>query len=218
MKELLKKRGNLIIYICCTIVIIVGIYLKVGNNKEVSENNKEDKNKDDIKKENNEAIKETNEDNSNITHVNQENSTIEKNNSASESVVNNSINNDSTTNSVSSNNTNSSIDNNSHNTNNVNNNSSVDKESTESNEINEKSKMLEKAYKFFADRGIEINSSGYSEMLGTNLNSGINELEGHRVFAFTIKNYDIVNNNIWFYYSPDTNVGYRYENETWIQL
>ena len=36
--------------------------------------------------------------------------------------------------------------------------------------------------------------------------------------AFTIKNYDIVNNNIWFYYSPDTNVGYRYENETWIQL
>ncbi|MBM6839825.1 hypothetical protein H9X77_16825, partial [Clostridium saudiense] len=72
----------------------------------------------------------------------------------------------------------------------------TDNSANSENIVDEKPKMLEKAYKFFADRGIEIDSSGYSEMLGTNLNSGINELEGHRVFAFTIKNYDIVNNNI----------------------
>ena len=55
-------------------------------------------------------------------------------------------------------------------------------------------------------------------MVGTNLYTEITELEGHRVFAFTIDNYDIKDNNVWFYYSPETEVGYRYENETWTKL
>ncbi len=88
----------------------------------------------------------------------------------------------------------------------------------ENSNLNDKADMLNKARKFFGDRGIKISSNGYSEMVGTNLNSGISELEGHRVFAFTIENYDIKDNNVWFYYSPETNAGYRYENETWMKL
>ncbi|WP_294167695.1 hypothetical protein [uncultured Clostridium sp.] len=82
----------------------------------------------------------------------------------------------------------------------------------------EKTEMVNKAREFFEDKGIKINSSGYSEMVGTNLYTEITELEGHRVFAFTIDNYDIKDNNVWFYYSPETEVGYRYENETWTKL
>lgn len=85
--------------------------------------------------------------------------------------------------------------------------------------VSEKDKMIAEARKYFSDRGIKLNNSGgYSEMVGTNLISGITELEGHRVFAFTIDNYDIKDNNVWFYYSPETKVGYKYQNKTWTKI
>lgn len=84
--------------------------------------------------------------------------------------------------------------------------------------VSEKDKMVVEGRKYFADRGVKVSLSGYSEMVGTNLNSGISELEGHRVFAFTIVNYDIKDNNIWFYYSPETKIGYKYEKEKWTKI
>ncbi|WP_040210857.1 hypothetical protein [Clostridium polynesiense] len=121
-------------------------------------------------------------------------------------------------------NTNSINNSSSHSINNENNsNSNVSNSGNQQNnnpniQLSEKDKMVAEARKYFSDRGVKLSSSGYSEMVGTNLNSGINELEGHRVFAITIDNYDIKDNNIWFYYSPETKVGYKYQNETWTKV
>lgn len=85
--------------------------------------------------------------------------------------------------------------------------------------IDEKTAMINEARNYFRERGIAVSeNNGYVEMVGTNLNSGISELEGYRVFAITIENYDIVTNNVWLYYSPDTKVGYKYENEIWTRV
>ena len=208
----------MLIYSIIGIVAIV--YLGICNKKlkveksELQANNTElqlkyeeiNKNYKDIKEENSNLEKQYEENKTIISQLELENKTLKEENSSL--VSSGTVNNYAETTISSTNNSNSSG--------NSNTNSSIS--DLENTVVDEKSKMIEKAHKFFADRGIEIDTNQYSEMLGTNLHSGINELEGHRVFAFTIKNYDIVSNNVWFYYSPDTNVGYRYENETWTQL
>lgn len=233
MKILLKKKMNIAIFACGIVAIIIimsfGIEnkkLKIKNNELQANYEEINKNYNNIKNENSELKKQSDEDKTVIAQLETENKALKEESSTSNNTINNNVDQYNNNNVISS-----TVDNNSNinnssisdtinttNSNDTTTNSSVDKENVENTIVDEKSKMLEKGHKFFADRGIEIDTSQYCEMLGTNLHSGIGELEGHRVFAFTIKNYDIVSNDVWFYYSPDTNAGYRYENETWTKL
>lgn len=232
-KKLLNKNSKILIFIFVILIIIVGgglvlenKKLKISNNELQANYEEINKNYNELKEENSKLIKQTDDNKVTIEQLEAENKLLkeEKINSNTE-VISNNVTSNTTNSNTTSNKNNNNVTNNvsgnstSNNSNISNNtNSSDSNENVENNIVDEKAQMVQKAHKFFDDRGIEINKSGYSEMLGTNLHSGIDELEGHRVFAFTIKNYDIINNNVWFYYSPDTNAGYRYENEVWTKL
>nr|WP_253198338.1 toll/interleukin-1 receptor domain-containing protein [Clostridium gasigenes] len=77
---------------------------------------------------------------------------------------------------------------------------------------------VDEAKEMIAICGVEISNNGYSEMKGTNLNTSFNELEDGRVLAFNCKDFDIVDNNIYYYYNVKNKVLYRYENNNWTKL
>lgn len=204
MKKLIKNKISVILGICVFIIMLIwNITLQIQNRKlEIVNGNIEssyeevNKRYDDLLSENKELLKQVTKNEVLNEELEKENKLLKESKDKAESNVeqNNEINEV------------------------IENREEVSNITNENSNLSEKEEMLNKARKFFADRGIKINSSGYSEMVGTNLYSGISELEEHRVFAFTIENYDIKDNNIWFYYSPETNAGYKYENDTWTKL
>lgn len=204
MKKLIKNKISVILGICVFIIMLIwNITLQIQNRKlEIVNGNIEssyeevNKRYDDLLSENKELLKQVTKNEVLNEELEKENKLLKESKDKAESNVeqNNEINEV------------------------IENREEVSNITNENSNLSEKEEMLNKAIKFFADRGIKINSSGYSEMVGTNLYSGISELEEHRVFAFTIENYDIKDNNIWFYYSPETNAGYKYENDTWTKL
>ena len=88
--------------------------------------------------------------------------------------------------------------------------------STESNSVSmlRKKDYVKEAEEYFSSKGINLNG-GYTEQVGTNLISGIDELEQGRVLAFTPINYDILDNNVWYYYNVNNKVGYKYLKGKW---
>lgn len=66
--------------------------------------------------------------------------------------------------------------------------------------------------------GIEVNNNSYCESKGTNLHTGIQELEDGRVLSFTCKQFDIIDNNIWYYYNVKNKVIYKYENNIFTKM
>lgn len=91
------------------------------------------------------------------------------------------------------------------------------KHSTEDSISNEKEYITEAKSKF-KKLNIEITNTECKEMNGTNLYSGIAELEDGRVVAFPCKDFDIVDNNIWYYYNVKNGVIYKYENEKFSKI
>ena len=84
--------------------------------------------------------------------------------------------------------------------------------STYSKDIN-----VNEAKAYFNSKGIAL-SSGYSQHSGTNLVSGIQELEEGRVISFPIKGFDVVDNPKWYYYNVKNKVGYEYFNNKFTKV
>lgn len=82
----------------------------------------------------------------------------------------------------------------------------------------DKTSMIKEANNYFTEKGIKISNNGPSESKGTNLCSGINELEEGRVLAFTPDDYDVVDNPTWYYYNVKNKVGYKYLEDKWTKL
>ena len=79
-------------------------------------------------------------------------------------------------------------------------------------ELNSNKQYVHEAIEFIKSLGISITQESYSEMKGTNLNTGIEELEEGKVLAFTCDAFDVVDNNVWYYYNVKNKVLYKYEN------
>lgn len=77
--------------------------------------------------------------------------------------------------------------------------------------------MVVEAIEYFEKLGHKL-SADYSFSVGTNLNSGIELLEDNRIIMFGIENYDFDTNNIFYYYIPEYDAGYRYDGSNWTEL
>lgn len=78
--------------------------------------------------------------------------------------------------------------------------------------------MIKEAINYFTKKGINISNNSYNESNGTNLYSGIDELEEGRVFAFTPNDFDIVDNSTYYYYNVKNKIGYKYLKEKWTKV
>lgn len=78
--------------------------------------------------------------------------------------------------------------------------------------LNSNKQYVDEAREFIKSLGISISSGSYSERKGTNLNTGIEELEEGKVLVFSCDDFDVVDNNIWYYYNVKNQVLYKYEN------
>lgn len=81
-----------------------------------------------------------------------------------------------------------------------------------------KIKYIVEAKELMKSVGIRIGNSGYTESKGTQLYSGISELEDGRVVIFACENFDIIDNNVWYYYNVKNKVLYKYTDNTFLKI
>lgn len=82
----------------------------------------------------------------------------------------------------------------------------------------EEKEYITQAKLLCSELGIDIATTSHSEMNGTNLYTNIEELEDGRVIAFPCNNYDIIDNNIWYYYNVKNRVIYSLINNEFSKI